>query len=78
MPKHRSFGQKVNSFFHSIGLPPKQALIALLVLGAVAAALFFANQKQGIVSSNESDIGIDKQINELELFDPSRKIYTEA
>ena len=78
MPKHRSFGQKVNSFFHSIGLPPKQALIGLLVLGAVAAALFFANQKQGIVSSNESDIGIDKQINELELFDPSRKIYTEA
>ena len=94
MPEHRSFKKNVIQFFYSIGLPPKrlmQGAIALLILGAVTAALFFVNLdgfgkgKQPETSastetgsSNEFDIGIDQQINELTFFNPGRMAYTEA
>ena len=97
MNNQLTFKEKIVDFLYSIGLPPMvilRGLIALLVIGAVLAALSFFNFKNDTVSRSTTDtqtesieppkksyqleLSVDQQIDELSYFDIQNKNYVVA
>ena len=94
MNEELTFKQKIIQFLYSIGLPPQrllQGLICLLIIGVIAAVVFFSNfeglgggsrraddvaSTDDVIDGASSDTDdLDKQINELTFFDPSNFGY---